>query len=195
MGDREDVDACRAPGKGGMPVAVWEKLNPRERLETIGAGLIILSFLVAIVAYGVGSNSLALIGAIAVGAILYLKYAPNQNINWPAPTTLIIIAIAGIVGIVVLLDLLTSLRYIGLVGGSALLALLLEVVGAALMLWGAWQEYQIEKPAMPNFGAGMGSSTTSTPPPPASAAPPSTAPPPPPPAAPPMADDDQSPPA
>jgi hypothetical protein len=162
------------PAQEGMPMAIWNQFNPRERLVAIGAGLIVLSFLVAIISYGVGSNTLALIGAIAVAVILYLKHAPNQTIHWPASTTLIIGAIAAIVALFVLIDVLTSLRWIGFFGVSALLALLLEAAGAALMAWGAWQEYQIEKPALPAGLTSSGSgSATSAPPP---AAPPATPP-------------------
>jgi len=180
-----------------MPVAIWNQFNPRERLTAIGAALIILGWLVSLTSFGVGTGVISLLGAIAVLAILYVKYAPNMNVNWPAPVPLIILAIAGLVGLLALIGLLSLLPYLSVLGffGGGLLAWLIGIVGAGLMLWGAWQEYQVEKPAMPNFGGIMGSSTTSTPPPPASAAPPSTAPPPPPPAAPPMADDDQSPPA
>ena len=175
---------------------VWNKFNPRERLEAIGAGLIVLSFLVAIVTYGFGTNSLALIGAIAVLVVLYLKYA-GQNIAWPASTTLILGVIVALVALAVLIDLLTSLRWIGFYG-AAVLGLLLEVVGAALMAWGAWQEYQIEKPAMPGWVSGAGASSAGTsaaaPPPAAPAASAPTAPP----AAtavPPMDDHDEAPPA
>jgi hypothetical protein len=57
------------------------------------------------------------------------------------------------------------------------------------MVWGAWQEYQIVKPPMPNFGS------TTTPPPPATSAP--AAPPPaaPAPTAPPADNTDEAPPA
>jgi hypothetical protein len=162
-------------------MAIWEKFNPRERLTAIGAGLVILGFLVSIAGYGIGAGTISLLGAIAVLAIFYLKYAPNQNINWPAPVPLLVLGISGIVAVLAALDVLTSLKYLGLLGvGIGALALILEAVGAGLMAWGAWQEYQIEKPAMPSFGGG---GTTSAPPPPPPA---STVPPPPPPAAPPM---------
>ena len=153
-------------------MAIWEKFNPRERLTAIGAALVILGFLVSIAGYGIGAGTISLLGAIAVLAIFYLKYAPNQNINWPVPVPLLVLGISAIVAILAALDVLTSLRYLGLLGvGIGVLALILEAVGAGLMAWGAWQEYQIEKPAMPNFSSG----SSSTPPP---AAPPPTAPPP-----------------
>ena len=59
-------------------------------------------------------------------------------------------------------------------------------VGAGLMAWGAWQEYQIVKPAMPNLGG------TTTPPP--SAPPAAPAAPPAAPAAPPVDNTDEAPP-
>ena len=148
---------------------IWEKFNPRERLTAIGAGLVILGFIVSIAGYGIGAGTISLLGAIAVLAIFYLKYAPNQNIAWPIPVPLLVLVIAGIVAVLAALDVLTSLRYLGLLGvGIGVLALILEAVGAGLMAWGAWQEYQIEKPAMPNFSGGA----STTPPPPPPAAPP-----------------------
>jgi len=152
-------------------VAIWEKFNPRERLTAIGAALVILAWLVGVVARGFGLGSVGLVGGIAVLVILYLKYAPNQNITWPIPVPLLVLGIAGIVAVLAALDVLTSLRYLGLLGvGIGVLALILEAVGAGLMAWGAWQEYQIEKPAMPNFSSGT--SSTPPPPPPPPAAPP-----------------------
>jgi hypothetical protein len=149
---------------------IWEKFNPRERLTAIGAALVILGFIVSIAGYGIGAGTVSLLGAIAVLAIYYLKYAPNQNITWPAPVPLLVLGIAGIVAVLAALDVLTSLKYLGLLGvGIGALALVLEAVGAGLMAWGAWQEYQIEKPPMPNFTGGG----ASTPPPPPPAAPPS----------------------
>ena len=168
---------------------IWNKFNPRERLSGIGAGLIILGWIVSLASYGVGAGTVALLGAIAVLVILYLKYAPNQNITWPAPTSLLILGISAVVALLVLLDLLRVLGVLSLFGATAILAILLEVAGSAIMLWGAWQEYQIVKPAMPNFGS------TTTPPAPPAATPPPATPPAYPPASPPVDDTDEAPPA
>jgi hypothetical protein len=176
---------------------IWNKLNPRERLSTIGAGLIVLGWIVGLTTlYGIGSSAISLLGAIAVIVIFYLKYT-NASITWPAPVSIIVLAVSGIVGVLELLHLLQWLPYIGLAGASFLLvALGLSVVGAAIMLWGAWQEYQIVKPVMPNFG-----STTTPPasapssPPPVAPVPPSAAVPPPPPVTLPADDTDEAPPA
>jgi hypothetical protein len=168
---------------------IWNKFNPRERLSGIGAGLIILGWIVSLASYGVGAGTVALLGAIAVLVILYLKYAPNQNITWPAPTSLLILGISAVVGLLVLLDLVRVLGVLSFFGATAIVAILLEVAGSAIMLWGAWQEYQIVKPAMPNFGS------TTTPPAPPAATPPPATPPAYPPASPPVDDTDEAPPA
>jgi hypothetical protein len=178
---------------------IWEKFNPRERLTAIGAALIILGFIVSIAGYGIGAGTISLIGAIAILVILYLKYSPTQSITWPAPVPLIVLGIAAVVALLAAIDVLSSLRFLGLLGfGVGAVALVLEAIGAALMVWGAWQEYQIEKPAMPNFSGSRPAApppssgpTTSAPPP---SAPPASTPPPAstyaPPSAPPTTPDD-----
>ena len=166
---------------------VWNKLNPRERLTAIGALVVALSWIVSLAGYGVSAGTISLLGAIAVLVILYLKYNPNQSVTWPAPIPTIVLAISGIVALLAAIDVLTSLRYLGLFGfGVGIVALILEAVGAALMAWGAWQEYQLTKPA-----ATSASASSATPPPAAPQAPPA-APPPPPPSA---SDTDDLPPA
>src|SRR3954451_1260865 len=153
---------------------VWNKLNARERLSGIGAGLLILGWIVGLISYGIGSSTIALVGALAVLAIFFVKYKPTMNVTWPAPVSLIVLAISGVVALLVLIDALNIFRFLGFAsyfGGGLIVTLLLNVAGAALMIWGVWQEDQVVKPAMPNFG----STTTTTPPaatpPPAPAAP------------------------
>jgi O-antigen/teichoic acid export membrane protein len=157
--------------------AAWNQFNSRERLSAIGAGLLILAWIVGLFTYGIGTSTISLLGAIAVLAILYVKYTPTMNVTWPAPVSLLVLVVSAVIALLVLLDLLQILPYLGLAryfGGAVILVLILEVVGAALMAWGAWQEYQVVKPAMPNFG----STTSSTPPPPAATTPPPAAAPP-----------------
>jgi hypothetical protein len=154
--------------------AVWNKLNPRERLSGIGAVLLILSWLIGLVSYGAGAGTIGLLGAIAVLGIFYVKYTPTMNVTWPAPVSLIVLAISAIVGLLALIDLLNLVRILGFISSfvaGIIVTLLLEVVGAGLMLWGAWQEYQIVKPAMPNLG-GTSTPGATTPPPAAPSAPP-----------------------
>jgi len=104
---------------------IWSKFNANERLAAIGAIVILVSFIIGLVSpYGIGASTIALLGALAVLAVLYLKYAPNQTITWPAPVPVILLAISGVVG---------------------LLAVIGTVVGAAIMLWGSYQEWQSTK--------------------------------------------------
>jgi hypothetical protein len=154
---------------------VWNKLNPRERLTAIGALVVALGWIIGLAgSFGLGGNTIALLGAIAVLVILFLKYSPNQSITWPAPIPLINLAISAIVALLALLGLLQWLQLggFGTFFGAALIAAIVTAVGAALMAWGSWQEYQLTKPATP------ASASSSTPPPPP--APPAAAPPPPP---------------
>lgn len=161
---------------------VWAKLNPRERLTAIGAGLILASWILGLVARGFGVGSIGLVGALAVLVVLYLKYT-NSSITWPAPVPLINLAISAIVGILALLTLLEWLSFIDLLGITAILSLGLYVVGAGLMAWGAYQEWQIDKPTISLSGTTQSSPPSAAPtaPPPAApaapAAPASTAPP------------------
>jgi hypothetical protein len=145
---------------------IWNKLNPRERLSAWGALAIAVGWIIGLTAsYGLGGGGLALIGAIAVLVILYLKYAPNQTITWPAPVATIVLVISAIVAIGALLTLLDMLRLLGLIGygfvAGAVLAGIVTAAGAALMVWGAWQEYQL------TAATARPGSTSSAPPPPA----------------------------
>jgi hypothetical protein len=156
--------------------ALWNKLNPRERLSAIGAGLIVLAWLVGLLSYGPGAATLSFLGALAVLGIFYIKYTPTMSVTWPAAPSLIVLAIAAVVALLELPDLVNAFRLLGIpsyFGGGILLSILLAVVGAAVMVWGAWQEYQVEKPELPEWarGAGASGSATTTTPPPAPAAP------------------------
>src|SRR4051794_13917499 len=163
-GHREGGDARLLPDKGGLPVAIWEKLNPRERLEVIGGGIIVLGYLVGLTNFGIGGSVLALLAAIAIAVILYVKSAPNMNVAWPVDPALLNLAISALAAVFVLIGFLTWIGYLGVYGGLTVVALLLTVAGTAIMVWGAWQEYQIVKPPMPawmNSTSSSGSSGTS----------------------------------
>jgi hypothetical protein len=87
--------------------------------------------------------------------IYYLKYAPNQSINWPAPIPTIVLVITGISAIFAVLGLLGLLSVLSLVGAFGgffvgyILAGLANAVGSGMMALGAWREYQ----AMPKASA------------------------------------------
>ncbi len=124
------------------------KLNANERLAALGAVVIIVSWIIGLVgSYGFGTSILALLGAIAVLAILWLKYSPTSSVAWPAPVPVILLAISAVVGLVELLALVQLLSFFGalsLFGGIFalyLIAAIGTIVGAAIMLWGSYQEW------------------------------------------------------
>ncbi len=129
----------------------FNKLNGGQRLAAIGAIVIIISWLVAIVAGGAfGIGVLPLLGAVAVLVIYYLQYSPNQHVNWPAPVPLLVLGIAAVVALLAVINALTWLSAIGLLGfGLLMLVVIGTAVGAVIMAWGAWQDYQATPRATP----------------------------------------------
>jgi hypothetical protein len=121
-------------------VSFYNKLNANERLVAIGAVILIISAIVGLTSsFGMGVGTLALLGAIAVLVIYYLKYSPTQNMTWPMPLQTIVLGISAVVAVVSILTALPYLRDIGSLFGLSLIG---AVVGAVVMAWGAWQEYQ-----------------------------------------------------
>jgi hypothetical protein len=130
-----------------MVQEIWNKFNANERMAAIGAIIVLISFLVGIaVGYGLGTSTIALLGAIAVIAIYYLKYSPNQSINWPAPIPTIVLVIAGISALLALLNVVSFLRFLD---GLEWLAAIGTVAGTLMMAWFAWQEYQAQPKTTP----------------------------------------------
>jgi hypothetical protein len=132
-------------GREAPRVEFFNKLNANERLAAIGAAVVIISWIVGLVGgYGLGGNTLTLVGAIAVLVIYFLKYSPNQSINWPAPIPLIVLGVSAIAALAGVLGALQILSYLGGFGlfGLTILAAVAAAVGAVIMVWGAWQEYQ-----------------------------------------------------
>jgi hypothetical protein len=125
-------------------VEFYNKLNANERMVAIGAAVVVVSWLVGVVSgWGFGIGILPLLAAIGVVVVYYLKYAPNQSVNWPAPIPLIVLGIAGVAALLAVLYALQWLTAIGLFGfGLFTLAILGTAVGAVVMAWFAWQEYQ-----------------------------------------------------
>ncbi len=142
---------------------MWNKLNANERMAAQGGVVVIVGWLLGLILnrFGFGADGFALIGAIVLFVLYYLKYAPNQTMTWPAP----IQTIALVVSALVALSALVSVVTVGIFLGLGIIGAIVTLVGAAMMLLGTWNDYQ----AMPK--------TPSAPPPPPSA------PPPPPPAA------------
>ena len=122
---------------------VYNRFNPNERLVAIGAAVILVAWLVGLVSgFGFGVGTIPFLGAIAVLVILYVKYSPNQHVNWPAPVELIILGISVVVALLAVLAALQWLGFLASFFGLAALAALATAVGAVIMAWGAWKEYQ-----------------------------------------------------
>lgn len=117
----------------------YNKLNANERLVAIGAVIVIISGIVGLASSFAGIGGLVLIGAIAVLAIYYMKYSPTQSITWPMPVQTIVLGISGIAALVAIISALARLGSIGSLFGLSLIG---AAVGAVIMAWGAWQEYQ-----------------------------------------------------
>ena len=81
---------------------ILAKINPREKLIGIGAIVFAVGWLVGLVlasvsyaglvsvnvwneSGGTGIGFVGLLAAIAAVVVIYLKYAPNMKITWPAP--------------------------------------------------------------------------------------------------------------
>jgi hypothetical protein len=129
-----------------MAQQFWQKLNANERMVVTGAGVVLVGWLAgAIFGGGIGA-SWSFLAAIAVLVIYWLKYSPNQSINWPAPIPTIVLVIAGIAALLSLIGLLAVFSFLGgfFLGFFAgyLIAIVVNAIGAVMMALGAWREYQ-----------------------------------------------------
>lgn len=122
----------------------YNKLNANERLVAIGAVIVIISWIVgAAGAFGIGSGILSLLGAIAVLVIYYLKYSPTSSVTWPMPVQTIVLVISGIMALLAVIGLIGWLGVLGGLGfGLYFISVIGGAVGAVIMAWGAWQDYQ-----------------------------------------------------
>ena len=137
-----------------MPPAIaefWKKLNGNEKMVAQGAIVAIVAWLIGLVT---GGPSLSFIAALAVLVIYWLKYSPNQ-ITWPAPIQTIVLGIAGLAALFAALALLGILSWFGVLGFyggfliGAIVAVIGNAIGSAMMALGAWREYQAMPKATP----------------------------------------------
>jgi len=132
---------------------IWRKLGAGERLAVVGAGLIVVAWLLGLVMSGyfglAGAGGVSLLGAIAIAVLVYLKNAPNTTITFPAPYPVILFGIGLVVGVLALIELLNAIRWLGLLASvlefGFWVPFILYVVGAALIAWGSFQVWQASK--------------------------------------------------
>ncbi|MES1239466.1 MAG: hypothetical protein ABUL57_01250 [Chloroflexota bacterium] len=124
--------------------AFWNKLNANETKVMYGAGITILGNLLAL---GGAYGTFGLVAAIGVIVVYWLKYS-GSNITWPMPVQTIVLALTGISGLFAVIGLLFGLSlifYFGVYG----IGLVISAIGAIMMAWFAYKEYQ----AMPKASA------------------------------------------
>ena len=123
--------------------AFWNQLNANEKIVGYGFGLTIVSWIVGLVG-GLGFGGGAIIPAVVVAVIYWLKYNSKSPITWPLPVATLVLIITGIEALLSLISLLGVGFVFAVFGTIAGLAVLLNIAGAAVMAWGAWKEYQAQ---------------------------------------------------
>jgi hypothetical protein len=146
---------------------ILAKLTKNEKLIGIGAVVVVVAWVVGLVttnswysASGAQTMGLlALVAAVVAIVVLYLKYAPNMNITWPAPLPVVLLGIAAVTGVVALIGLFQAFTYdpfggYGALisqygGGSKPIMIYLAaggvVVGAGLMVYAAYLDWTASK--------------------------------------------------
>jgi len=151
---------------------LWAKVNANQKFVAYGAVAVLVGWLVGqfiatsstpgytILGTTVGGYSiswfsagdaglfaiLGLVGAIAAVVVLYLKFAPSMNINWPMPFAQILLGVSAFTVICGALVVLMQLRY-GLSGAPVTMwiADIIFVGGGAVMAWFSYQDYLVSK--------------------------------------------------
>ena len=146
---------------------ILAKLTQNEKLIGIGAAIVAVAWLLGVLitdswysASGAQTMGLiAVIAAVVAVVVLYLKYAPNQNITWPAPLPVILLGIAAVAGVVALIGLLQAFTYDPFSGYGNLIGVKISkpimiyvaaagvVVGAGLMVYATYLDWNASKAA------------------------------------------------
>jgi hypothetical protein len=150
---------------------LWAKVSANERLILYGAVAVLVGWLVGqfiatispcagLGAYGVACGTysyfsagnagafaiLGLLLAIAAVVVVYLKIAPNMNVNWPMPVSQILLGAAGATLICGILVVLMQISYgLGDAPVTMWIADLIFVGGGAVMTWAAYQSWNASK--------------------------------------------------
>jgi hypothetical protein len=122
----------------------FNKLSANEKLAVYGSAAVIVAGLIGVGVGGVGL--LAVLAAIAMLAVVFLpQFSPNTTL--PGSKGSLLLILGGIAGVIMLLGLL---QIIGALGSwfefqpLGAIFFLIAVVGALLMAWAGWQEFQAE---------------------------------------------------
>jgi hypothetical protein len=132
---------------------IMSKINANERMVGIGAIVVIVGWVIGLGSFGVGGGIFSIGAAVAALVLIYLKYAPNTNINWPAPVSLFLLICGGLCLLGGILSTLAMLAWlgIGVWGGFFAITWIIQpialLVGGAIMTYAAYKEYTANKPA------------------------------------------------
>ena len=150
---------------------LWAKVSAREKFIVYGAAAVIVGWLVGLILGSVNACAgisvagisctvnyfswstagttaiLALVLAIVVIGIIYVKVAPNMaSFAWPMPVAQILLGCAGAAGALALITALLNISNgLGNPPIGMYIADLLFVAGGAVMAWFAYQEWVASK--------------------------------------------------
>jgi amino acid transporter len=142
---------------------IMAKMNQNEKLIGLGAVVAVVGWIVGLIltsswysASGAQTiGLLAVLGAIAAIVVLYLKYAPNSNVAWPLPLTMIFLILGVVVAVVGLIGLFQAFTFDPCGGLCSLisnyvntskpitlyLATIAVLVGGGLMSYASYMEW------------------------------------------------------
>ena len=153
---------------------LWAKVSAREKFVAYGAVAVLVGWIlgqilgsstiggynsggfnfpgVTINYFGLGNAGaleiLALLAAIVVAVVLYLKAAPNMNITWPLPVAQILLGAAAVSLVAGALATLIQVTNPGSPPVMMYLCDVLVVGGGAAMTWFSYQEFLASKTAV-----------------------------------------------
>ncbi len=118
----------------------FSKLSQTEKLAVYGSAAVIIGGLVG---YSYGLTVLAVLAAVAMLVIVLLpQLSPGTTL--PGSRGSLMVAAGGVAGVTMLLALLVGIGLVFVNFNVRDLFFLIAVVGAAVMAWAGWQEFQAE---------------------------------------------------
>jgi hypothetical protein len=126
----------------------WKKLNANEKIVGYGIIVALVSWILGLVG-GAGFGGGAVVAAVIVAVIYWLKYESKSPIAWPMPVPTLVLIITGIEALLAVVALLGLMSFLSFYGGVYLIGILGSAIAAGLMVWGAWKEYQAMPKATP----------------------------------------------
>jgi hypothetical protein len=158
----------------------FNKLTANEKLAVYGSAAVIIAGIVGLGVGGIGL--LAVLAAVGMLAIVFLpQFSPNTNL--PGSKGSLMLILGGVAAVIMLLGFLQVAGALGFwfeLQPVGAIFFLIAVVGALVMAWAGWQEFQAEGGKFvlgnPASGAAPAAPRADTAPPPAAPPPAATSP-------------------